>query len=99
MTREEHLLTVLNEEAVEIAQAVDKALRFGLQNHHPDRPRETNELEILTEYYQLQGVMDMLVAEDIIKDLDPQAVHDIKAAKGIAVRKYLAKAEGFGTVS
>lgn len=53
MNQEEYLLVCLMEESSEIAQAAAKSLRFGLDDTHPNRPTETNELDLLTEYYQL----------------------------------------------
>lgn len=39
MNTTEHLLVVLGEECAEVQQNIAKALRFGLDDHHPDKNR------------------------------------------------------------
>lgn len=50
MTHSENLLIIAAEECVEIQQEIAKALRFGLQNHHPKKPELTNEKRIMQEF-------------------------------------------------
>ena len=53
MQESENLYVVAMEECAELQQALSKGLRFGMYNHHPDRPYQTNAQEVLQEYYQL----------------------------------------------
>lgn len=58
MNREEHLLTIVMEEAAEVAKAAAKALRFGLGNISPEG--RTNAEAIVEEMIDLKAVMQML---------------------------------------
>jgi hypothetical protein len=60
MNVEEYLLTCLNEESLEIAHAVNKAKRFGLDDINPDNGL-TNREHILKEFNDQMGVFDMLI--------------------------------------
>jgi NTP pyrophosphatase (non-canonical NTP hydrolase) len=78
MTKQEHLLSCLAEECAEIAQEVSKALRFGLDNVWPDaRGDRTVREKIVSEFYDLLGVVDTLEDEGILQ---------INAAKQSAAR-------------
>lgn len=66
MKQFENLLVTVSEECAEIQQAVSKALRFGLSNHHPDRPNVTNADEIVTEYYQLSALITSLQQNGVL---------------------------------
>jgi hypothetical protein len=59
MNRIEHLLVIANEECTEVAQRVDKALRFGLGEVQPEQPH-TNAQRILHEYCDLMAAIEML---------------------------------------
>ena len=59
MTREEHLLTIIAEECVEIAKNATKALRFGLDDCEPGQ-RKTNAARILEEAADLAAMFEML---------------------------------------
>lgn len=63
----EHLLTVAAEECAEIAQAIAKALRFGLDDAHPKNGNLGNRELIAREYEDLLGVMDMLQKRGILR--------------------------------
>lgn len=81
MTYSENLLIIAAEECVEIQHEIAKASRFGLQNHHPEKPKQTNEKRIMQEFEQLCAVMDMLADEGIIlplSDEERDAVHEEK---------------------
>lgn len=62
MTRTEYLLICLLEELGETAQAVSKALRFGLDNYHPDDPTTDNADLISHELNDVLAVAGMLQA-------------------------------------
>ena len=46
-------LTRISEECAEIIQAVSKAQRFGIYNHHPET-KESNLMAIMREYADLK---------------------------------------------
>ncbi len=60
MNQLENLIVTASEECSEIQQALSKALRFGLTNHHPDRPYQNNADEIIIEYYELSALITKL---------------------------------------
>ncbi len=62
MNRIEHLLTIAGEEAVEVAQRVSKALRFGLNEVQAGQPL-TNAERILEEFHQLYAMLDWIGRE------------------------------------
>jgi hypothetical protein len=77
MTETEHLLSCLAEECAEIAQEVSKALRFGIDNVFADaRGDRTVRAKIVSEYYDLLGVVDLLKERKIL-ELD--AVEELTA--------------------
>lgn len=88
MNSTENLYIVASEECAEIQQCISKTLRFGADDHHPDRPECTNEMELLTEYYQLQAVMEMLMEKGVLKTLSAEEIDGIKTAKKAKVEKY-----------
>lgn len=57
MRKNEYLALVAMEECAEIQQALSKAIRFGFEDHHPSRVDETNEEQMLTEFYQLTAMI------------------------------------------
>lgn len=50
MNKGEYLMVVAAEECAEIQENIAKAIRFGVDNHHPDKPETTNGYEILKEF-------------------------------------------------
>lgn len=58
MNRKENILVTIAEECAEIQEAVTKSLRFGLNNHHPLEPNETNAQQLMLEFYQLTAVIE-----------------------------------------
>ncbi len=57
---EEYLLVCLMEECGELIQACSKVLRHGFDNHHPDRPEDTNWVDVLSEASDVKTIMKML---------------------------------------
>lgn len=97
MNRREHLLTILAEEATEVAHAVSKALRFGMEEVKPDL-NQTNAERITAEIHDLIAVYDMLRSEGAFK---PAAQWDVTerelAAKRKKVVAYLHYSKSCGT--
>lgn len=62
MNRQEHLLTIMAEECVEIAQRISKALRFGLAEIQPDQEL-SNAARIRREFCDLWAVAQMVEEE------------------------------------
>lgn len=97
MNMKEHLYTIVTEECAEVQQAVSKTLRFGKDNYAPNgSPEHTNEKQLLEEYYQLQAVMEMLFAANIINDLPSDEILQIKANKKKNVMSYMKASEYAG---
>lgn len=99
MTYNEHLLVTASEECTEISEAIDKALRFGMYNYHPKTPSITNEKQILTEYYQLQAMFEMLFNNKILNNLSEDVIEAIKLNKKRAVIDHINKAKSLGTIA
>lgn len=89
MTPFQYLLTMLSEECAEITQAASKTMRFGLSSHHPDKPKETNEVHLLEEYYQLQTVMELLQENEYVAKPDPVWVQQVKGEKVRKIDHYM----------
>src|SRR6266511_3847288 len=67
MNTAEHLLTCLAEENVEVAKETTKALRFGLDDRHPNDPDgPTQREQIINELNDVLGVVDLLVEAGIL---------------------------------
>lgn len=88
MNTTENLLITASEECAEIQQAISKSLRFGLHNHHPDRPSDTNALDIVYEYYQLQTIIETLQQDGKLPILNEANINIIKRNKLDNVQKY-----------
>lgn len=95
MTIEQYLLACLAEECAEIIQSVNKALRFGLDNHHPDR-EETNLQEITKELQDLLGVAELLTEHGV--DLSNIADRNSIDNKKEKVMKYIDYSRKRGTL-
>lgn len=98
MTKQENLLVTTNEECCEIGQAIDKALRFGMNASHPNNPARSNAMDILVEYYQLQAMMEMLQNENILPTLSDKHINLIKTEKIDKVKKYQQISRELGTL-
>ena len=86
MNNTENLLVIAMEEAAEIQQAIAKSLRFGMNNHYAEQP--TNSMCILTEYYQLQVIIEELQNREVLPNLTYDVVDSIKKAKIAKVNYY-----------
>jgi hypothetical protein len=97
VNRVEHLLVIANEEAIEIAKEIDKALRFGPANVGPGEIDSNADL-IIAEYADLCAMMDMLVAERIVPPIDPIEFAERVAAKKAKVENLLLYSRERGTL-
>ncbi len=81
MNTTEHLLTCLAEECAEVQKAVSKALRFGVDNHHPDST-ESNSHEIARELIDILAVTEELRRYGIIPHIgESTAMYQAKRRK------------------
>lgn len=99
MTEAENLYVVASEECAEMQQCISKILRFGEQNHHPDRPNDTNASELLTEYYQLQGIMEMIIDHGFLGHMSEKEIEVIKARKRCKVSDYAQLSKMIGQIT
>lgn len=99
MKHKENLMVVALEECAEIQQEISKALRFGVENHHPDEPFITNGERILKEFHQLRAVIDMLVVERIIPGLPEAEQHQIYRDKMDNIEKWEKYSRSIGQVN
>lgn len=89
MTRDEYLLIHLSEECAELQKAISKALRFGLENHHPKKSiTETNEQAILEEYTDVLAAFQILIENEVIY---PFLDSDFVEARIYEKKKHFAK--------
>ena len=92
----EHLLVCANEEGLEIGQAADKALRFGLHDGYPNTDR-TNINDFINEVNDLLGVLELMEENGIeLPNLfDRKAIDN----KKIKVKKFMDVAITLGTLN
>lgn len=90
MTSNENLLVTTMEECGELTQAISKGLRFGLD--------AKNNNHIMEEYYQLAAMFDMLLENDIVKNLDCDVVNKIISDKQKKVKHYQEESRNLGRV-
>lgn len=88
MKQFENMLVTVSEECAEIQQAVSKALRFGLENHHPNNPDATNADDILHEFIQLQALIESLQEHGQLPAWDDFTVQTMKNNKIRNVAKW-----------
>lgn len=85
MDKTDYLLVCLIEEAAEVQKCATKALRFGLDNHHPNS-FETNREQLSKECGELCAVVAMLDDNDTLKILIESDAYNDKPAK---ISKYM----------
>jgi len=88
MTRLEALLIRLSEEAVEVAQRVDKALLFGLKEIQPGQPY-TNHERILFEIADFKAIFRMLYETGAFDILTNDIESHLISEKKKKVEKFL----------
>lgn len=98
MKQFENILVTVSEECAEIQQAVSKALRFGLENHHPNNPDVTNADDILYEFIQLQALIESLQEHGKLPTWDDFTVQTMKNNKIRNVAKWQEVSFACGTL-
>ena len=83
LTKNQLLLIQLGEEAGEIAQAVSKALRFGLEDSWKDG--SNNKQKLTQEVADLIAIFNKLVVEKVLDDI----TYDMLIAKYGKIDKFL----------
>lgn len=99
MTSKENLMVVAMEECAEIQQEISKAIRFGVDNHHPNEPHIMNGQRIMREFHQLRAVMDMLVIKGIIPDFPEVEQNQIYRVKVDAIKKWEEYSKSVGAIN
>lgn len=95
MTREEHLLAILAEESVEVAQRCTKALRFGLHEIQTGQTL-TNAQRLMGEYADLLAILEMLQEEGHLHR--STNLTELKVAKKLKIEGYLSYSRELGTL-
>lgn len=98
MREYENLCVVAMEECAELQQALSKSLRFGFHNYNPETPEKDNAIDILNEYYQLMGVMEMLIDSGYVGHFSKEEIEYIKNRKRCKVSDYKELSINIGTV-
>ncbi len=94
MNKTEHLLSCLAEECAEIQQAVCKALRFGLNDGHPEKTT-TNAQDIAKECADIVAVIELLEDNGIIPKVGTLPALEQKKCQ---ILHYMAYAQEQGTL-
>ena len=90
--KNKYLLIKIMEESAEVAQAAAKALTFGINNHNPaDTSGTNNGIDIMTEFYQLDAIIEMLQEANVLPRFTQHKELEIKIEKKDKVRKYMKK--------
>lgn len=79
---ERERLYLLAEECAEVIQMVNKTLRHGYANYHPDDPEKvSNRIRLHEEVADVQAVLSMLHDENDIPVITSKSVMERKAKK------------------
>ena len=63
--RRDEILNILQEECVEVVQAVCKVRRFGFDNHHPANEQDNRE-HLAEELGDLLCMIELLIADGVV---------------------------------
>jgi hypothetical protein len=99
VNRVEHLLTILGEECVEVAQRCSKALRFGVDEAEPGQ-KYTNADRIMRELADVRGVVEMLGEDGVVwmNESEPAVYRVLVDAKKAKIERYLVYSAQCGTL-
>jgi hypothetical protein len=101
MTRKEHLLLTLEEEALEVALALaqrcSKTLRFSPAEVQPGQPH-TNAERVMHEFADLDAMIEMLQEEGVLPTLSTDNFRALKIAKKSKIEKNLEISRENGTL-
>ena len=98
MNESEHILICIAEECAEIQKAVSKALRFGLDDRHPNS-NQTNKDDLAFEIADLLGAIEMAQDYGIIPDHGEEKIRSHMQAKKENILKFMNYAETGGTLT
>jgi hypothetical protein len=98
VTRKEHLLTIVAEECVEVAQRCSKALRFGLEEIQPGQSL-TNAARIYQEYADLKAAMELLHAHCVSMADGLPSLGAMVDAKHAKIAEFMKLSARCGTLS
>lgn len=97
MNTEEHIMTCLSEECLEVSKDISKALRFGLDDRNVLNPTgPTNRERIVEELNDLQAMIWMAVEAGILPPTWEK--RDKQQEKRIKVKKFMRYAEEVGAL-
>lgn len=94
MNLQQYILLLISEESGEIAKAASKAIRFGLNEHHPEDPlRLTNKERIANEFIDLIATLFItnILGIEICPTLIENALHSEHKDKIIAKIHHIVK--------
>lgn len=97
MNRQEHFLTILSEECVEVAKEISKALRFSLDETVAGQSL-SNRRRIQAELQDLYAMVILCYEEGILDDT-PMVHLDHLGAKRQKVEDYLKVSFAYGTLT
>lgn len=98
MNRNEHLLTIASEEALEVAHRISKAKRFGLGEVQPGQLLD-NAQRIMEEWHDFQASMELLMEEGLLPRPDDAACAQAKQRKREKIERFLAYSLECGTLT
>jgi len=81
MNKKEHLLVCVNEECSEVAKAITKILRFGVDDRYPPISGTTNLEKLSEECTDVLAVLEMLEDAKIVQINRSRAAIELKKAK------------------
>lgn len=92
------ILLLLMEECNELSQIVSKALRFGMDEKHPEM-KGTNVERIQEEFIDVVAIYNLCVKEGFIPRIGPAEMEDRELNKQIKVQRYLGYSSQCGTIT
>ena len=84
MNKTDEIMFILQEECVEVTQAISKCLRFGIDNYKPGKPK-TNREHLAEEIGDLIAMIELCYDNDIV---DPLQVKEAQHRKFDKLKKW-----------